>query len=218
VLTRKHPAVDPTIPLVEVPKASVTSAKPPPKKSKSSQPVSDSLPFYFIPRAAQKRSVEYSAGNSISVFSQFSTKEDIAFYTRALPLIEDVAVRADVALFTTYAEELAKYEDTMIEFVAHVIRAKHQDEALRMRLDNIAESEIIVIADHKMKLITKEAIESTRNFFGKGGLSMLGVLILMRKSEKRANIIANFKNLLPVGFTVSVAGLMYAVLTCCVTK
>ena len=208
VLTRKHPSVDQTIPLVKVPKNSVDSTKR--KKSKSSPSESDSKPFYYIPRAAQKRTIEYFAGISITVFSQFSTKEDISLYTRALPLIEDSAVRADVALYTTYAEELAKYEDTMIEFVAHVIRAKHQDEALRIRLDDIAESEIIVIADHKMKLITKEAKESTRNFFGKGGLSMLGVLILMRKTDKRAKIIANFKNLLPVGFTVSEAGLKYA--------
>ena len=65
------------------------------------------------------------------------------------------------------------------EYLAHLIRTKHQGGYYQYILDNLTPGEIVVIIDYKMKVeLGMRARENQREWYGKRGISLHGFFII----------------------------------------
>lgn len=69
------------------------------------------------------------------------------------------------------------------EYLAHMVRTKHQGGYYRYVLSNLRPGEIVVIIDYKMKVELGLRIrENQREWYGKRGISLHGFLVIAQVS------------------------------------
>jgi len=65
------------------------------------------------------------------------------------------------------------------EYLAHLIRTKHQGGYYQYILDNLAPGEIVVIINYKMKVeLGMRVRENQREWYGKRGISLHGFFVI----------------------------------------
>ena len=65
------------------------------------------------------------------------------------------------------------------EYLAHLIRTKHQGGYYQYILENLAPGEIVVIIDYKMKVeLGMRVRENQREWYGKRGISLHGFFVI----------------------------------------
>ena len=65
------------------------------------------------------------------------------------------------------------------EYLAHLIRTKHQGGYYQYILENLAPGEIVVIIDYKMKVeLGTRVRENQREWYGKRGISLHGFFVI----------------------------------------
>ena len=78
------------------------------------------------------------------------------------------------------------------QYVAHLLRTKHQGEYYKYILDNLKPGEAVVIVDYKMKLeLGVRTREIQRDWYGKRGISLHGFLVIAQigEGERRVEVI-----------------------------
>ncbi|KAK3728719.1 hypothetical protein QZH41_009784 [Actinostola sp. cb2023] len=70
------------------------------------------------------------------------------------------------------------------EYIAHLIRTKHQGDYYRFVTKNLSPGEVVVIIDYKMKLeLGQRSRENQREWFGKRGISIHGFFVLAQANN-----------------------------------
>ena len=70
------------------------------------------------------------------------------------------------------------------EYLAHLIRTKHQGGYYQYILENLAPGEIVVIIDYKMKVeLGMRVRENQREWYGKRGISLHGFFVIAQVSN-----------------------------------
>ena len=70
------------------------------------------------------------------------------------------------------------------EYLAHLIRTKHQGGYYQYILENLAPGEIVVIIDYKMKVeLGMRVRENQREWYGKRGISLHGFFVIAQGSN-----------------------------------
>ena len=81
-------------------------------------------------------------------------------------------------------EKLQEIESTHTEYVAHVLRTKHQGQYYQFLLKSLEPGELVMITDYKMKLeLGAHSRETQRDWYGKRGISLHGCLVVAQTSE-----------------------------------
>ena len=72
------------------------------------------------------------------------------------------------------------------EYLAHMVRTKHQGGYYRYVLSNLRPGEIVVIIDYKMKVeLGLRTRENQREWYGKRGISLHGFLVIAQVSHDK---------------------------------
>lgn len=70
------------------------------------------------------------------------------------------------------------------EYLAHLIRTKHQGGYYQYILENLAPGEIVIIIDYKMKVeLGMRVRENQREWYGKRGISLHGFFVIAQVSN-----------------------------------
>ena len=70
------------------------------------------------------------------------------------------------------------------EYLAHLIRTKHQGGYYQYILDNLSPGEIVVIIDYKMKVeLGMRTRENQREWYGKRGISLHGFFVIAQVNK-----------------------------------
>ena len=70
------------------------------------------------------------------------------------------------------------------EYLAHLIRTKHQGGYYQYILDNLSPGEIVVIIDYKMKIeLGMRTRENQREWYGKRGISLHGFFVIAQVNK-----------------------------------
>ena len=70
------------------------------------------------------------------------------------------------------------------EYLAHIVRTKHQESYYRYVLANLCPGEIVVIIDYKMKVeLGLRTRENQREWYGKRGISLHGCLVIAQVGQ-----------------------------------
>ena len=81
-------------------------------------------------------------------------------------------------------EKLQEIESTHTEYVAHLLRTKHQRQYHQFLLKSLEPGELVMITDYKMKLeLGAHSRETQRDWYGKRGISLHGCLVVAQTSE-----------------------------------
>lgn len=70
-------------------------------------------------------------------------------------------------------------------YMGHKIRAKAQNSKIKSIRESLTDSKVLLVIDHKQKVMPKKANEGQVEYFGKKGMSLLGAMLVMR--NKRMN-------------------------------
>ena len=73
------------------------------------------------------------------------------------------------------------------EYLAHIVRTKHQGDYYRYVLSNLQPGEVVVIIDYKMKV--ELGRENQREWHGKRGISLHGFLVIAQVSSVLGTIV-----------------------------
>ena len=93
--------------------------------------------------------------------------------TEAVERIGDEQKKAKLSM--TWKEVVSHHE----EYLAHLIRTKHQGGYYQYIIDNLAPGEVIVIIDYKMKVeLGMRVRENQREWYGKRGISLHGFFVI----------------------------------------
>lgn len=69
------------------------------------------------------------------------------------------------------------------EYLAHIVRTKHQGDYYQYILANLRPGEVVVIIDYKMKVeLGLRTRENQREWYGKRGISVHGFLVIAQVS------------------------------------
>ena len=95
--------------------------------------------------------------------------------------VENVAdQQKKVALSESWKVILSNYE----EYLAHLMRTKHQGEYYQYVVDNLVPGEVAVIIDYKMKIELGQRVrENQREWFGKRGISLHGFFVIAQVNK-----------------------------------
>lgn len=86
-------------------------------------------------------------------------------------------------------DELQGLMKVHTQYVAHLLRTKHQGEYYKYILDNLQPGEAVVIVDYKMKLeLGVRTREIQRDWYGKRGISLHGFLVIAQVSEEERRV------------------------------
>ena len=81
-------------------------------------------------------------------------------------------------------KELDEFMKVHTQYVAHLLRTRHQGDYYKYILDNLQPGEAVVIVDYKMKLeLGVRTREIQRDWYGKRGISLHGFLTIAQVSE-----------------------------------
>ena len=76
------------------------------------------------------------------------------------------------------------------EYLAHIVRTKHQGDYYRYVLSNLQPGEVIEIIDYKMKVeLGLRTCEIQREWYGKRGISLHGFLVIAQVSSVLGTIV-----------------------------
>ena len=76
-------------------------------------------------------------------------------------------------------KELEEIVENHREYVAHLVRTKHQSDYYSYLVKNLKPGEIVIIIDYKMKLeLGKRLRENQREWYGKRGISIHGFFVI----------------------------------------
>jgi hypothetical protein len=78
------------------------------------------------------------------------------------------------------SEGVKECEQTLLEYVGHLVRSKREDALAALRRDKLEIGEAIVTTDWKMKLLSMMFREASKEWYGKKGISCIGVMVLQR--------------------------------------
>ena len=83
------------------------------------------------------------------------------------------------SLSKRYEEVVSNHRD----YLAHIVRTKHQGGYYRYVISNLCPGEVVVIIDYKMKVeLGLRTRENQREWYGKRGISLHGFLVIAQVS------------------------------------
>ncbi|KAK3701233.1 hypothetical protein QZH41_003206 [Actinostola sp. cb2023] len=74
-------------------------------------------------------------------------------------------------------------DENLSKYMSHLIRGKHQRECYIEEMKNLKPGHAVGVCDYMMKLMFKRLYEPQREWFGKNGASVHGVMFLFREEE-----------------------------------
>ena len=104
-------------------------------------------------------------------------------------LIEDLGSTIDELNCSTEERgnlktEVGIIEDNLSKYVSHLIRGKYQRDCYMKEVADLRPGHAIGVSDHMMKLMFRRLYEPQKDWFGKKGASVHGVMFLYREEEE----------------------------------
>jgi hypothetical protein len=115
-------------------------------------------------------------------------------------------------------DALPKFTYSLVFYMSHRLRAKVQFEAIRTIKNNmrVSPSKGLLVIDHKQKVLQMKYREGQVEYYGKKGMSVLGVMIVHWSTEK-CGFVYRFENFVFKGYTgqdnVQVAAALQQIVT-----
>ena len=81
-----------------------------------------------------------------------------------------------------FMERVKGLRDRTNFYIAHQVRATHEDRVKTTLLETLKDGECIIIMDWKMKLLPTKYREGMQEYFGKAGITWHGVYLLFKKN------------------------------------
>ena len=81
-----------------------------------------------------------------------------------------------------FQERLKGLQSRTNYYIAHVIRATHEEKVKLTLLESLKEGECIIIMDWKMKFLPQKHRESMQEYFGKAGITWHGIYLLFKRN------------------------------------
>lgn len=91
----------------------------------------------------------------------------------------------------TLKTEIGIIEDNLSKYISHLIRGKYQRDCYRKEVANLEPGHAIGVSDYMMKLMFRRLYEPQKDWFGKKGASVHGVMFLYRE-EKGGPILTEY--------------------------
>jgi hypothetical protein len=73
----------------------------------------------------------------------------------------------------------------LVRYAAHRCREKHQAEAIKEIMQSLEDLNLaIIVIDHKQKTLPMKFMEGQGDYFGKNGMSILGIMVVLHDGDK----------------------------------
>lgn len=107
----------------------------------------------------------------------------LPIYTVHSTLMEKIESLPDPAK-KEQKSRLSDFYNTHFDYLAHLLRTKHQSDYYKFVLKNLKPGECVMIIDYKMKLeMGKRTREIQRDWYGKRGISLHGCYVIAQVTE-----------------------------------
>lgn len=122
--------------------------------------------------------LDYALGHCSGEHNQYSSNVD-AFHKIRKEVKEVVEGVVDLPKKASFSKSWDQIVSNHKEYLAHIVRTKHQGCYYRYVLANLCLGEIVLIMDYKMKVeLGLRTRENQREWYGKRGISLHGFLII----------------------------------------
>ena len=122
--------------------------------------------------------LDYALGHCSEEHNQYSTNID-EFHKIRKGVEEALEGIPDLSKKDLHSKSWKQIVTNHKNYLAHIVRTKHQGSYYRYVLANLCPGEIVVIIDYKMKLeLGLRTRENQREWYGKRGISLHGFLVI----------------------------------------
>lgn len=83
----------------------------------------------------------------------------------------------------TLKSEISTITDNLSKYISHLIRGKYQRDCYMKEVANLEPGQAVGVSDYMMKLMFRRLYEPQKEWFGKKGASVHGVMFLYREKE-----------------------------------
>jgi len=103
------------------------------------------------------------------------------FYSVLKEIKKAISCVSNTEKKASFEKEMSSVCENHREYMAHLVRTKHQGDYYKYVTNNLKPGEVIVIIDYKMKLELGQRLrENQREWYGKRGISIHGFYVMAK--------------------------------------